>query len=178
MLNHTICKFLLFLIICLMLPACSKNIEGKVTDVFGNGVAGVAIKIDKSNYTTTTDNTGKYSLEYAPGSFSVKYAKSGYTTMRVDLNLQQKTKFPAEEVVMYPIPKEQGVYYIGDKELIKLNFDKTVQQNSAQSGNYFSFTWNYQWFVGGQPGQTWTGWKKDRAAISKTGIYNEVEEGF
>lgn len=105
-----------------MMSGCSgkKQVEGIVQDLFGNGVEGVSVQVIKSRFATTTDKAGHYSVDYAPGTFTINFSKPGYTTHKLDLTIQEKTKFPAETVVMYPIPEGKGMYYIGEKELIEI----------------------------------------------------------
>jgi len=101
---------------------CSKkDIEGLTKDPFGKGISGVSVQILKSEFKSTTDGNGKYSLDYVPGTFTIQYSKDGYTTIKLNLAIQQKSKFPAEPIVMYPIPKREGIHYIGDTGLIQLN---------------------------------------------------------
>lgn len=105
----------------LFLTGCGqKGIEGVVHDPFGKGIEGVSMQIPKTTFTASTDKNGKYSLNYIPGAFSVKYMKPGYTTRVMDLTIQTKSRFPVETIIMYPIPKDQGIYYIGEKELIQI----------------------------------------------------------
>jgi len=120
---------LLLGIALILLSGCgSSEIQGIVKDPFGNGLDGVTINIINSELKSSTDKNGGYVIKYVMGTFTVQYAKPGYTTQKINLNLQEKTRFPAQPVILYPIPTEAGIYYIGDKNLIKLPISEIVSQ--------------------------------------------------
>ena len=107
-----------------VLTGCSKNknIEGEVKDIFGNSLRDVTVKIEKTTFSTKTDDSGVYSLDYVPGSINLTFHKDGYTTTNLSLDIQQKAHFPAETMVLYPIPTENVFFYIdiGSNQLVKL----------------------------------------------------------
>ncbi len=125
---------------------CSKKDIGGVTkDPFGKGISGVSVHILKTQFKSTTDGNGRYSLDYVPGTFTIQYSKDAYTTIRLDLAIQQKSKFPAEPIVMYPIPKEKGIHYIGGSKLIQLQLEPVIQTEERRSG-YFPVT-RYRYYM-------------------------------
>lgn len=141
--------FLLFF--ATLFSGCGKNerIVGKVQDVFANPLADVTVKIQKSTFSAKTDNSGSYSLDYAPGSMKLIFSKTGYTTHILDLDIQQKSYFPAEIITLYPIPQENGLYYIDTekKQLLKLEENGIVEEFKSQYR--WSMSWNCRYFVFG-----------------------------
>jgi hypothetical protein len=134
----------LFIMAILLLNGCgSSEIQGTVKDPFGNNMEGVEVSIEKSDLKSSTGKDGRYSIPYVLGTFALKYSKPGYTTQKVSLTIAEKTRFPAQTVTIYPIPKEPGLYYIGEKSLIKMSPNKTIMQeiydNSVDKGqvNFF-----------------------------------------
>lgn len=104
-----------------ILGACGrKHVQGIVKDPFGNAIDSVSVQVVKSTFSTLTSKNGEYSVDYVPGTFVMKFSKPGYTTQNMELTIQQKMRFPADTVVMYPIPKSQGIFFIGEKALIEL----------------------------------------------------------
>jgi hypothetical protein len=104
-----------------LLIACErKQIQGSVRDPFGKAIDGVTVKIEKSSFETITDREGHYSLDYAPGTFILKFSKPSYTTQQLELTISQMTSFLAETVEMYPIPSSQGIFCVGADQLIEL----------------------------------------------------------
>jgi len=109
-----------FLAILLGAGCSSRDIEGRVTDPFGNGLADVTVQVQKTTFRVTSSRDGHYTIDYVPGTFAVEFAKPGYTTQTLELAIQQKMRFPAEAVILYPIPSNPGLYYLGDRELVLL----------------------------------------------------------
>lgn len=109
---------LFFLAILLGAGCSSRDIEGRVIDPFGNGLADVTVQVQKTTFRATSGRDGHYAIDYVPGTFAVEFAKPGYTTQTFELAIQQKMRFPAETVILYPIPNNPGIYYLGDRELV------------------------------------------------------------
>lgn len=120
---------IVMLMVVLLLNGCgSSEIQGTVKDPFGNNMEGVEVTIEKSDLKSSTGKDGRYSIPYVLGTFILKYSKSGYTTQKITLTITEKTRFPAQTVMLYPIPTEPGLYLIGEKNLIKLSPSKIVMQ--------------------------------------------------
>jgi peptidyl-prolyl cis-trans isomerase C len=123
-----------------LLIGCGKDekIEGKVQDIFGNPIKDVTVKIQTSTFSAKTDESGNYSLDYAPGSMKLVFSKEGYTTGILDLNIQQKTYFPAEILGLCPIPSESGIFYVDfeNKRLIKIEENGRIEiQEQSETPN-------------------------------------------
>lgn len=114
---------LVFGLSVIMMNGCEgkKQIEGIVQDIFGNSIEGVFVQVLKSTYSTKTDKNGHYSIRYEPGTFTIKYSKPGFTTHKLDLTIQSDQKVPTSPIKMFPIPESEGMYYIGEKTLMKIN---------------------------------------------------------
>jgi hypothetical protein len=128
---------ILFLIALLLLHACGRNeIQGKVTDPFGNGIEGVTVSIERSDLHSSTGKDGRYSIPAILGTFKVKYSKPGYTTHQITLTNRRNTPFPPQNLTIYPIPQEPGLYYVGEKNLIKMSPAKiAVRQTREKTGD-------------------------------------------
>jgi hypothetical protein len=114
---------LLMLLSCLslILTGCGKkNIEGVVKDPFGQGLEGVSVQVDKTTFSATTSKSGQYAIDYVPGTILLKFSKQGYSSHSLELNIQQKAKYPAEPVLLYPIPGIPGIFWIGEKNLTEM----------------------------------------------------------
>jgi len=139
-----------FMLGAILFTSCSKNerIEGKVQDVFGNSLSDVTVKIEKSTFSAKTDGSGQYSLDYVPGSINLTFSKNGYTTRNLSLDIQQKAYFPTETMVLYPIPAEEGFFYIDvdGRKLVKLDKNSNTKERKRQNKG-FSMTQNYSYFI-------------------------------
>ena len=119
--------------ICIFSNCSKKNIEGTVFDNFDQPLPGVNITISGTSYQAQTDNSGKYEIEYAPGSIKLVYEKQGYISEDLSINISEKVKFPAEKKVLFKKPDEIGVFLV-DKNLksyVKLNHGNLRKENVA-----------------------------------------------
>lgn len=141
--------FVFLIMASILIIGCEKNekIEGKVEDIFGNPLKDVTIKIQKSTFSSTTDGSGSYSLDYAPGTIALVFSKPGFTTSNLELNIQQKTRYPAEVITLYPIPQEDGVFYIdiANRRLVKLEENGKIE--TIKPKDYFSLSTSYRHYA-------------------------------
>ena len=98
------------LLFTLLFSGCkSEKIEGKVKDIHSNPLQGVTVTIEKSKFSSITDKTGSYSVDYAPGQMRLVFSKPEYIPKYLDLNIQQKTYFPAEDIILHSISDEKAI---------------------------------------------------------------------
>ena len=121
----------------LLLAACgqSAEISGQVVDHDGKPLAGVAVSVEKSTYAATTNESGTYTVPFAPGTFRVGFEKDGYTAASLDLDIQQAVLFPAETVELYPKPDEAGLHLVDSKGLRKLEAAKVEKMKVSEGWN-------------------------------------------
>jgi hypothetical protein len=121
---------LFVIVLSLAVSACGKpaRIVGTVQDIFGVPLRSAIIKIEKSTFTANSDESGMYSIDYAPGSIRLAISRPGYTTSSIDLSIQQKVYYPVEPIVLYPIPTQPGFYYIDfdKKKLVTLESNAVI----------------------------------------------------
>lgn len=132
---------LLFLVIMTIACGGNKHVQGIVRDPFGNAIDSVSVQVVKSTFSALTNKKGEYSVDYVPGTFAIKFSKPGYTTQNMELTIQQKMRFPADTVVLYPIPKSQGIFLIGEKELIELQPTRVASSQTQIS--WMSMRYSY-----------------------------------
>jgi hypothetical protein len=112
-----------------------------VVDHAGKPVDGVTVSIVNSAYAATTGVDGRYRVEFAPGAFTVRYAKPGMTTTTVTHAIQVPTEFPAANIEMLTIPEEQGLYFLADTGLVRIDRAQMERQTSADG--WFSVGYKY-----------------------------------
>lgn len=94
-------KLFILMIVISFLYGCSKPIvEGEVKNSLGQPLEGVTVTIKNTRLQTITDEKGKYSIEYAPGAFTLLYSKDGYLDYEMNLNISSKDKIPAEQIIL------------------------------------------------------------------------------
>lgn len=87
----------------------SPVITGMVLDNLGNPVSGATVRIDVSTLQAKTDDTGRYELTFVPGQFKVLFSKDDHVSNSIELNIAVAQHFPAQDVILFRIPREQGV---------------------------------------------------------------------
>lgn len=92
------------LLAILFFSCTKKKIEGQVFDYFNQPLEGVIVTIANSTFQATTDSKGSYSIDYVPGSINLNYAKQGYTSGNLNLDITHKESFPAQRIVLIKIP--------------------------------------------------------------------------
>ncbi|MGD9874635.1 MAG: carboxypeptidase regulatory-like domain-containing protein [Kiritimatiellia bacterium] len=98
------------------------QIQGKVVDIAGTPIPGVAVSIEGTSYEAETDEKGQYSISYFPGQFTVNYEKADYFSENLALSLAVKDVFPAKKIIMSPMPPADSLSVIGppDRPYIQL----------------------------------------------------------
>ena len=93
------CYPLLFLMICLLLPALAKAQAGRELKITGSfregtrGVAGAMVTVLQNSRSYSTDSNGSFSMNLAPGKYTLVLTHEAYGTETVQLNLIRDTSF-------------------------------------------------------------------------------------
>lgn len=100
----------------ILLSSCGSKLEGNVVDIFGTPVSDAEIQIENTDYKAKTDKNGHFEMKFKPGEFSIKYSKKEYTSHIIKLNRPDDKSFKTDTVMIYPNPKEKGIYFINNDE--------------------------------------------------------------
>ncbi len=139
MIMHTKFRFTLNSILCLVLTSCGilgsdAVIEGKVVDNFGNPIAGANVQIENTAFQGTTDNTGQFEIEYAPGTLTLKISLDGYTPHSLDLQINEGLRYPLSKTVLYKKPPRNGVFLVGRDNYIPLLRASIIRRKFGNAG--------------------------------------------
>lgn len=127
-------NFLLFLSFILLI-SCGKKIDGTIKDNFGNPIEGVDVKIYGSDFKAVTNNSGHFSLDYAPGEINLTLDKKGYVSIQRDLTITEKSNYPLGLVEMWKQPDSIGLYLICEKQYVCPKLIRLIEQKETR-GNY------------------------------------------
>ena len=95
----------------LCLGGCSRAVvEGKVVDVRGEALPGVAVRIEDTDFMGLSNALGEYRIRYRPGSFLLKLNKTGYTPGEIAFDIPEARRVEASTAELWPVPSTQGVY--------------------------------------------------------------------
>jgi len=103
------------LIILLFCSSCGYMhkvyLRGVVTDVGGQTLPGVVVKIKDTEYEGLTDATGRYSFGATTGNLQVEFFKTGYTPAHIEVTVESLGRVEAPTVSLWPLPVSEGVYF-------------------------------------------------------------------
>jgi hypothetical protein len=135
---------------------CSKKPEvtGEVLDGFGKPLAGATVAVDKTTFATTTDNGGRYAVEYVPGKVLVTIRKEGYTSQDLALDIATEAKYPAVTATLYKVPTEKGLFAFGTSDYTPLqrglvSVEEPPASNATSITETFSVTGDFVTIDGG-----------------------------
>ena len=89
------------------------HIRGYVSNTSGERLPGVAVSIETPRGTdaqTLTNAVGEYALPFAAGKVKLSFLKNGYTSGRLELDLQSGGSREIPEMMLWPLPQEAGIF--------------------------------------------------------------------
>ena len=107
--------FLLVFAITAFSPAAFSRqgtLIGQVIDGFDNGVKDVEVKIKKTDFTTRTDESGQYRINFEPGKIVLSFKKKGYTKQTFPLNIREASEVPMPKLTFWKFPESGGVFLV------------------------------------------------------------------
>jgi len=102
--------------VCLAaLAACNRSlISGKVVNIKGEALPGVAVQVEGARYQALTDGLGQYRIPYVPGEVVLHFMKTGYTPGTLVLSASSPREIEAQAVSLWELPLDKGVYLYED----------------------------------------------------------------
>lgn len=124
------------------------QIAGEVRDGFGQPLPGVEVTIPATAFKAVSGSDGRFVMPFAPGRFSVQFAKPGYTAHSLAQDVAVETKVPLAPVALYKLPESQGLWAFGARDYVPVQPVKL----QVTGGDRTNFAWSYQktYRVGGQ----------------------------
>ncbi len=154
---HKSNSILLLVAIFTISGACgSKKIQGQVTDSFGAPLSGVTVRIEKTQFLATSESDGGFTLEYAPGEFVIQFSLEGYTTEGIELSVHEKSSVPLQPVVLYPVPREEGIFLLTEDGLRDLSATCEVSEERRRYREGWAYLTKYTYRL-----QAWGGPEHD-----------------
>ncbi len=102
---------------------CARHvIQGKVLDVKGEALPGVAVEARSTGYQALTDGLGQYRIPYQPGDVTLDFSKTGYTPGILQLKVDTQRHVEATPVSLWPLPEGRGVYLFEKYQYIRTDF--------------------------------------------------------
>ncbi|MEA3364180.1 MAG: carboxypeptidase-like regulatory domain-containing protein [Candidatus Hydrogenedentes bacterium] len=93
------------------LAACNRStISGKVVNIQGEALPGVAVHVEGTSHQALTDALGHYRVSYVPGDIVLHFLKTGYTPGTLELSSDSHREIEAHAVSLWELPLDKGVY--------------------------------------------------------------------
>lgn len=118
------------IIISILLFSCSSGISGRIVDNLGNPISKLNVKVSGLNQSVFTDENGQYTIDYIPGSFKLRFDKEGYVTKTKWLSVSSKESINLENIIVYKLPPEEGLFFSYEGAYLKVPYQKTKVQNN------------------------------------------------
>jgi hypothetical protein len=121
--SHSLSRPLLVAVLCVnLLGGCEKP---EIVGIVKNGVTGepvpeVNIAISGTTYRATTARDGKYSITFVPGQFQVTAQSRGFYPARLELNIAQAVRVPAQDLILYPELDGKGIFEVSGGTIRRL----------------------------------------------------------
>lgn len=125
-LQRSILRSVVAAVLLVTSAGCSRSprVEGVVLDVAGAPLADVAVNVLTTADATKTGPDGRYRMELQPGKWTLEFSRPGYAHHELQYEIGEGAKIRAENVVLYPLPDEDGAYALIDGKLEPLAWQK------------------------------------------------------
>ncbi|MGO9129968.1 MAG: carboxypeptidase-like regulatory domain-containing protein [Polyangia bacterium] len=128
--------------VLLLLASCGPKarVVGEVRDGFGKPLPDVEVSIPTTAYKDRTGSNGKYAIPFAPGKFSLTFARAAYSNYSVNQEVSVETTVPLAAITLYKHPPEKGIWLFGDNDYVAIPPGKLI----SAGGDRRNFAWTYQ----------------------------------
>lgn len=110
------------LLLLVALAGCERSeIKGRVLDVQGETLPGVAVQVEGTEYQALTNALGEYEIVYRPGPLALNFIKSGFTPGRLELKIDQVKAVDAADVSLWRLPEGWGVYLVENAQYSRVS---------------------------------------------------------
>ncbi len=98
--------------VCGLVPGCAQNafVRGQVTDVSGQELPGVVVRVVGTGYEGLSNANGRYSFRTISGTLDVEFLKTGYTAVHRQVAVPSLGMVDIETVQLWPLPVGEGIY--------------------------------------------------------------------
>ncbi len=96
----------------ILLSGCIQNafLRGQVTDVSGEELPGVIVRVVGTEYEGLSNTNGGYSFRTMSGTLDVEFSKTGYTSVHKQVSVPSLGMVDVERVALWPLPMGEGIY--------------------------------------------------------------------
>lgn len=86
-------------------------VRGEVTDISGQALPGVVVRVKGTDFEALTNARGRYSLGATTGLLQLDFLKTGYTPAQMEITVESLGRTEASSVTLWNLPVGEGVYF-------------------------------------------------------------------
>ena len=113
------------------------TLTGQVVDGFDNVVKDVEVKIKKTDFTTKTDENGRYWINFDPGKIVISFSKEGYAKQTFPLNLHETSEVPMPKLTFWKYPESGGVFLVRVNDYKKFEYASFYSERDDNSISFY-----------------------------------------
>jgi hypothetical protein len=99
-------------LLLLALAGCYRSvIKGKVVDLDGKALPGVAVSTEGTKFQDLSNALGEYGVRYRPGPVRLHFDKTGYTPAVVNVDAGAVWGVKSPDVTLWCLPENRGVFF-------------------------------------------------------------------
>ena len=100
------------LTVCLLAVGCTQTVRlrGQTTDISGQALPGVVVRVAGTDSEALSTVTGHYSLRAAPAELHLEFFKTGYTPVHITVSTLTTGAVEIAPVSLWPLPMGEGVF--------------------------------------------------------------------
>jgi len=133
-------KTMMALALCACASSCNRcSIQGAVVDIQGAAVPGVAVTVANTEAEDLTDALGRYQLRLSPSIHEIRFAKTGYTSGTLEIDVSAGQSVSAHTVTLWRLPQDMGVYLLENLEFRSLPAVEPRDFVTLDNGFLFGF---------------------------------------
>jgi hypothetical protein len=110
-------------------------LRGQVSDVSGQALPGVSVRIAGTELEALTSAIGQYSLGATTGSLQLEFFKTGYAPARLDVTVETLGRTEVAAVSLWPLPISEGVYFYKSYRYFPTNHPRPNRYKVKDIGN-------------------------------------------
>lgn len=110
-------------------------LRGQVTDVSGQSLPGVVVRVAGTEFEALSTGVGQYSLGATTGILQLEFYKTGYAPAQLEVAVESLGRMDLPVVSLWPLPISEGVYFCENYRYFQTNHPRPNRYKVKDMGN-------------------------------------------
>ncbi len=110
-------------------------VRGEITDISGQALPGVVVRVRGTDFETLSNARGLYSLGATTGTLQLDFLKTGYTPAQLEITVESLGRTEAPTVMLWNLPVSEGVYFYENYRYYETNHPRPNHYAVKDMGN-------------------------------------------